>query len=105
MNSVQTSYEHIVLGERGIPLIAGTTMKVVELVVEKPAYGWSAEGLCFQHPYLSLGQIYSALAYFADHQAEFEKDIEKRLELSIKLEKDAGTPTLLTRLRTKGLVT
>ena len=38
MNSVQTSYEHIVIDERGTPLIAGTTMKVVELVVEKLAY-------------------------------------------------------------------
>src|SRR3990172_3867724 len=101
MNSVQTSYEHIVMDERGTPLIAGTTMKVVELVVEKLAYGWSAEELFFQHPDLSLGRIYSALAYFADHQAEFEKDIENRLELSIKLERDAGTPPLLTRLRTK----
>jgi len=104
MNSVQTSYEHIVIDERGTPLIAGTTMKVVALVVEKLAYGWSAEELFFQHPDLSLGQIYSALAYFADHQAEFEKDIENRLELSIKLERDAGTPPLLTRLRTKGLL-
>ncbi|MBF0328235.1 MAG: DUF433 domain-containing protein [Nitrospirae bacterium] len=35
-------------------------MKVVELVVEKIAYGWSPEELHFQHPYLTLGQIYSA---------------------------------------------
>lgn len=105
MNSMQTSYEHIVTDERGTPLIAGTTMKVVELVIEKLAYGWSAEELCFQHPYLSLGQIYSALAYFADHETEFEKDIEKRLELSIKLQRDAGAPPLLTRLRTKGFIT
>ncbi|MDR4508737.1 MAG: DUF433 domain-containing protein [Candidatus Brocadiaceae bacterium] len=105
MNSIQTSYEHIVLDEIGTPLIAGTTMKVVELVVEKLAYGWSAEELCFQHPYLSLGQIYSSLAYYADHQTEFEKDIEKRLELSIKLGKDIGTTPLLTRLRTKGFIT
>ena len=28
-----THYEHIVLDERGAPLIAGTTMKVIELVV------------------------------------------------------------------------
>ena len=45
-------------------MIAGTTMKVVELVVEKNAYGWIPEELHFQHPYLSLGQIYSALAYY-----------------------------------------
>ncbi len=32
-------------------------------VVEQKAYGWSAEELHFQHPYLTLGQIHSALAY------------------------------------------
>jgi hypothetical protein len=31
---------------------------VVELVVEKMAYGWSPEEFHLQHPYLSLGQIY-----------------------------------------------
>ncbi|HCC69019.1 MAG TPA: hypothetical protein DEP99_03940, partial [Nitrospiraceae bacterium] len=80
MPSVQTSYEHIVLDEKGTPVIAGTTMKVIELVVEKIAHGWSAEELHFQHPYLTLGQVYSALAYYADHKAEMEKDIEKRFE-------------------------
>ncbi len=31
---METHYEHIVLNEECIPSIAGTTMKVVELVVE-----------------------------------------------------------------------
>ncbi len=35
-------------------------MKVIEIVLEKIAYGWSPEELHFQHPYLTLGQIYSA---------------------------------------------
>lgn len=39
MFPVQTSYEHIVLDEKGTPIIAGTTMKVVELIVEKLAHG------------------------------------------------------------------
>ena len=34
----------------------------------------------FQHPNLTLGQIYSALAYYADHQEELDKDIERRLQ-------------------------
>jgi len=88
MPSVQTSYGHISLDEKGTPFIARTTMKVVELIVEKIAHGWSPEELHFQHPNLTLGQIYSALAYYADHQVELEKDIEKRLETSAFLEKD-----------------
>lgn len=104
MSSVQTSYEHIALDEKGTPVIAGTTMKIVELVVEKLAHGWSAEELHFQHPYLTLGQVYSALAYYADHQTELEKDIEKRLELSIRLEKETRTSPLIERLKSKGLI-
>src|SRR3989338_9555453 len=101
MSSVQTSYEHIVLDEKCTPIIAGTTIKVVELIVEKLAHWWSAEELYFQHPYLTLGQIYSALAYYADHQAELERDIENRLELSITQEKEAGISPLIERLKTK----
>lgn len=104
MPSVQTPYEHIILDAKGTPIIAGTTMKVVELVVEKLAYGWSAEELYFQHPYLTLGQIYSALAYYADHQVELEKDIENRLELSISQERDAGVSPLIKKLKNKGLI-
>ena len=55
-------------------------MKVVELVLEKMAHGWSPEELYFQHPHLTLGQIYSALAYYSDHQEELDKDIERRQE-------------------------
>jgi uncharacterized protein (DUF433 family) len=104
MASVQTSYEHIVLNEKGTPIIAGTTMKVVELVVEKLAYGWSAEELYFQHPYLTLGQIYSALAYYADHKAELEKEIENRIELGVRLERETKSPPLTERLKSKGLI-
>jgi len=94
MPSLQTFYEHIALDEKGTPFIAGTTMKVVELVVEKLAHGWSPEELYFQHPYLTLGQVYSALAYYADHKAELERDIENRLELSVRIEKEIGASSL-----------
>lgn len=81
MALTKTDYEHVVLQEDGVPMIAGTNMKVVELVIEKIACGWSPEELHFQHPYLSLGQIHSALAYYWDHVEEFQKDIERRLKL------------------------
>ncbi|MCI0604345.1 DUF433 domain-containing protein [bacterium] len=79
MATVTTGYEHVVLNEDNVPIIKGTTMKVTELVQETIAYGWSPEELKFQHPYLSMGQIYSALAYYADHQDELRQDIDQRV--------------------------
>ena len=77
--AITTGYQHIVLNQAGIPVIAGTTMKVVELVLDHKDYGWSPEELHLQHPHLSLGQIHSALAYYWDHQEELDRDIERRL--------------------------
>jgi hypothetical protein len=37
MSLVETRYEHIVLDDAGVPRIAGTTMKVIELVLERSA--------------------------------------------------------------------
>lgn len=79
MTTVETRYEHVILNDSDIALIAGTTMKVIELVVSQRAYGWSPEELQFQYPYLTLGQIHSALAYYWDHQASLDSDIEQRL--------------------------
>ena len=64
MALTETRYEHIVLVSDGAALIAETTLKVSELVLEQQTLGWSPEELHFQHPYLSLGQIHSALAYY-----------------------------------------
>lgn len=104
MAAIQTRYEHIVLNEAQVPMVAGTTMKVVELVVEQQAYGWSPEELQFQHPYLTLGQIYSALAYYWDHQDELDQDIERRLEQVDHLQGKSGPTALVARLKAKGLV-
>jgi uncharacterized protein (DUF433 family) len=102
--SVETRYEHIVIDERGIPIVEGTNMKVVELVLEKMAYGWSPEELYFQHPHLTLGQIYSALAYYWDHQEDLDKDIERRREFVDQLRNTAGTSPLKARLKAQGLI-
>ncbi len=87
MGVIETCYEHIAIDEDGIPYILGTTMKVIELIKLKFAYGWSPEELLFQHPYLTLGQIHAALAYYWDHTEELEKDIEARSQRIKKLKK------------------
>ena len=92
-------YPHIELDARGIPILAGTTMKVVELVMAQRAYGWSPEEIHFQHPYLSLSQIHSALAYYWDHQKEIDRDIERRSRNVDQARSEAGPSPLTQKLR------
>lgn len=99
------AYEHIQLDATGVPFVAGTTLKVVELVMAQIAHGWSAEELHFQHPYLSLGQIHSALAYYWDHKEELDSDIERRWQWAEKARQETPGPSpLVTILRAQGLV-
>jgi uncharacterized protein (DUF433 family) len=104
MSVVEVDYKHVVLDEKGVPIIEGTTMKVTELVLEKTAYGWSAEELCIQHPYLTLGQIHSALAYYWDHQEALDQDIERRLKQVDKIQEQGPPPPLIARLKDQGLI-
>ncbi|MBI4675683.1 MAG: DUF433 domain-containing protein [Chloroflexi bacterium] len=98
-----TIYEHLQIDATGVPFIAGTTMKVVELVMAQLAYGWSPEELHFQHPYLTLGQIHSALAYYWDHKAELDADIERRWQFAEESRRQAGPSPLSEKLRAQGL--
>ena len=97
MPLVKTRYEHVALDENNAPIIVGTNMKVIELVLEHLAYGWSPEELHFQHPYLTLGQIHSALAYYWDHQ-------ERRLQFVDQVQAAQEPSPLIARLKAKGLI-
>ncbi len=68
----------IEIDEKGIPWISGANTKVVEVVLDKLAYGWSPEEMHRQHPHLSMAQIHAALSYYYEHQNEVDADIERR---------------------------
>jgi uncharacterized protein (DUF433 family) len=104
MSVVETQYEHIVIGDDQVPMIEGTTMKVIELVMEHPAFGWSPEELYLNHPYLTLGQIYSALAYYWDHKSELDQDIERRMQRVEEIRQSLKPTPLVERLKSKGLL-
>ena len=101
MSFAETRYEHIILDARGVPRIAGTTMKVVELITAQAAYGWSPEELHFQFPHLSLGQIHSALAYYWDHRDDLDRDIARRNAAVERLRRQAANTPLRARLRAR----
>lgn len=98
-----TCYEHITIREDGTALVADSRMKVSQLASETMAYGWSPEELRFQHPFLSMGQIHSALAYYWDHQDEINRQIEGELRLVDQIRARAGVSPLIARLRAQGL--
>ena len=100
----ETRYEHVVLNEAQVPIIAGTTMKVVELILDHIAYGWSSAELHLQHPYLTMGQVHSALAYYWDHKADLDQDIERRLRLVDRVQQATEPLALVDRLKVKGLL-
>jgi uncharacterized protein (DUF433 family) len=99
-----TKYEHIVLNEEGHPTIAGTTMKVIELVTAQIAYGWSPEELHFQFPHISLGQIHSALAYYWDHREELDRDIARRFATTEQLQRTSSRGPLWERLHEHSVI-
>lgn len=97
-----TTYQQIQLDEQNVPIISGTTMKVIELVMAQMAYGWSPEELHFQHPYLTMSQIHSALAYYWEHKAELDADIDRRLQFVEQAQRDAEPSPLVAKLRSEG---
>ena len=101
---IATTYPHIAVDHNHVPYIAGTSMKLVELILDNPAYGWRPEELHFQHPSLSMGQIYSALAYYWDHKELLDEEIERRLAAVDHLQQTLPPARLQERLRAKGLL-
>ena len=75
----------IEVDERGVAWIAGTKVKVTEVVLDKIAYGSSPEEIHFQHPSLSLAQIHGALTYYYENQDRVDEQIRHGLGASEKL--------------------
>ena len=88
----------IELDDRGVAWIAGTKVKVMEVVLDKIAYGSSPEEIHFQHPNLSLAQIHGALTYYYENQDEVDEQIKRGLEESDKLAAQVSDPKLRRKL-------
>ena len=65
---------------------------------------WSPDELQLQHPYLILGQIHSALAYYWDHKEQLDRDIERRMERVEEIRRSVGPSPLVARLKSKWLM-
>jgi len=93
---------HIRTDERGCAWIDDTNIKVVGVILDHVAYGWSAEEIHVQHSHLTLGQIYAALAFYYDHQAEMDREIDASRRKADALAAEAGASPVRQRLRAAG---
>ena len=95
---------HIELDDRGRPWVAGTKVKVIEVVLDHVAYGFSPAEIHLQHPHLSLAQVHAALSYYYDHQAEIDAEMRRQADDAQRLwEQNRDSPGR-RRLRAKGLL-
>lgn len=83
---------------QGVAWLAGTKTKVVEIVLDKIAYGWSPEEIHFQHAHLSLAQIHGALTWYYENQAQVDVEIRSRMEDAAGLAGHASDPEFRRKL-------
>jgi uncharacterized protein (DUF433 family) len=98
-----TISSHIEFNAHGVPYLAGTQTKVIEVALDRLAHHWDADEIQRQHPHLSLAQIYSALAYYHDHEAQMDREIEEQLQRVKKVRNDLGPSPIRQKLKAKGL--
>lgn len=94
-----TSYPHIEVHPDGLAYIAGTRFKVLQIVVDRLAYHWDAEEIQRQHPQLTLAQIYSALAYYHDNEADVNRQLADRERAADEFFSKHRNPALEAKLR------
>jgi uncharacterized protein (DUF433 family) len=93
----------IAFDDRGIPRVAGSRSRVVDIVLDQQVQGWTPEQIREQHPHLNLAQIHAALAYYHSHKTELDESIERGLRMVDDLRAAAGESPVAKRLRSEGL--
>ena len=97
------AYPHIEVSDDGRAYIVGDGFRFkVRMLVEEYLAGVHPEELERQHPPLTLSQIYSALAYYYDHKADIDQEIEKLNRFAEEFRAQQGESPLAKKLRELG---
>jgi uncharacterized protein (DUF433 family) len=96
------AHPHIEITSDGHARISGTGFKVRMLAEEHLATGADAIELQRRHPQLTLGEVYSALSYYHDHKAAFDREIEQLRALAEKMLSEQVESPLALKLREMG---
>jgi uncharacterized protein (DUF433 family) len=66
---------YIEVDERGVAYIAGTRLKVADLVMARAAQGWDADELAEQFPAASLAEVHAAFVYYYSDREQVDAHI------------------------------
>jgi hypothetical protein len=79
-------------------------IRVAQLVIDYLNHGWSADEIVLHYPHLQRAEVHSAMAYYFDHQAEIDSEIEEEQRLLAETLASAQPTTVELRLRAQGLL-
>ncbi len=74
-------------------------VRVVQIVMDYLAHGWSPDEMCRQHAHLRLAEAHAAMAYFYDNEDEIERDIRNELQELDDLRMASGAAVRFFRAR------
>jgi len=72
---------------KGSPIITGTRIRVMDIIIEYEYLGNSPDEIVNAHPHLGLSQVHDALSYYYEHREELDQEIMSRKEAKAKLHK------------------
>ena len=81
----------------GKPRIAGTRIKVEQVVIWHERIGMSPEKIVSEWPHLTLADVYAALTYYHDHRDEIDRDLAEGERLFEEL--TARQPSILEKAK------
>ncbi|HYE19785.1 MAG TPA: DUF433 domain-containing protein [Tepidisphaeraceae bacterium] len=93
---------HIVIDDRGRSWIEGTNTKVVEVIADHLAWGWSPEEIHRNHPQLPLSKVFAAFSYYYDHRQDLDAEIERLNQETLAMRAAAGDSEFAARMRAAG---
>src|SRR5271163_3668015 len=97
------AYPHIEKsGDEPARLTRVPHVRVSQIVADYLAHGWSPEEMCRQHPYLTLSEAHTAMAYYFDHQEEIDRELAAELQQADKDHASASPSPFVARMRALG---
>jgi len=103
--STAVVYPHIVkTDDKPAHLERLPRIRVSQIVTDYLQSGMSADEICIHYPHLRLAEVHSAMAYYFDHQAEIDAELEEEQKLIEDWRKNTPLSPVVQRLKAKGLI-
>jgi uncharacterized protein (DUF433 family) len=101
---ISAKYPHVDYDAAGVAILAGTTTRIAEIVLDHLAYHWEANEIHEHYQHLHMGQIHSALAYYYDQEEERKRDLARGDEQIVESRSKPTKSEILQKLKCLGLL-